>query len=64
MDEYELEIIEKLGCGVVYCLIVNLIVGGGFMVVLVREFLDKKIKVGFGMDSGGGFFSSMLDVMW
>ncbi|VBB83600.1 Putative Guanine deaminase [Podospora comata] len=63
MDEHELEIIEKLGCGVAHCPIANMTVGGGFMAAPVRELLDKKIKVGLGTDSGGGFSSSMLDAM-
>ncbi|KAK0670877.1 hypothetical protein QBC41DRAFT_354610 [Cercophora samala] len=63
MDEHEMGKIERLGCGVAHCPISNMTVGGGFMAAPVRELLDRKIKVGLGTDSGGGFSSSMLDTM-
>ncbi|KAK4180712.1 hypothetical protein QBC36DRAFT_15220 [Triangularia setosa] len=63
MDGYEMEKIKRLECGVAHCPISNMTVGGGFMAAPVREFLDRKIKVGLGTDSGGGFSSSMLDTM-
>ncbi|KAK0741928.1 hypothetical protein B0T21DRAFT_433469 [Apiosordaria backusii] len=63
MDGHELEKIKKLDCGVAHCPISNMTVGGGFMAAPVREFLNRKIKVGLGTDSGGGFSSSMLDSM-
>ncbi|OHE98580.1 guanine deaminase [Colletotrichum orchidophilum] len=61
MNEYEMDKIEKLQCGVAHCPISNMTVGGGFMAASIRQFLSKGIKVGLGTDSGGGFSSSMLD---
>ncbi|KAK4195242.1 putative guanine deaminase [Triangularia verruculosa] len=63
MDRHEMERVRKLECGVAHCPISNMTVGGGFMAAPVRKFLDNKIKVGLGTDSGGGFSSSMLDAM-
>lgn len=34
-----------------------------FMIAPVREYLSRGIKVGLGTDCGGGYSSSMLDVM-
>ncbi|KAH9905255.1 guanine deaminase [Xylariomycetidae sp. FL2044] len=63
MNEYDLDRIKALECGVAHCPISNMTVGGGFMVAPVREFLRRGIKVGLGTDSGGGFSSSILDAM-
>jgi guanine deaminase len=49
--------------GVAHCPVSNSTVGGGFMAAPVKKFLDLGMKVGLGTDSGGGFSSSLLDVM-
>ncbi|KAI0179600.1 guanine deaminase [Hypoxylon sp. FL1284] len=61
MDDYDMERIRDLDCGVAHCPISNMTVGGGFMTAPVREFLRRGLKVGLGTDSGGGFSSSILD---
>ncbi|KAK0612795.1 hypothetical protein B0T17DRAFT_541803, partial [Bombardia bombarda] len=63
MNEYEMERIKALGCGVAHCPVSNMTVGGGFMAAPVRAFMKRGIKVGLGTDSGGGFSSSILDAM-
>ncbi|OTA99901.1 hypothetical protein M426DRAFT_76079 [Hypoxylon sp. CI-4A] len=63
MNEYEIDAIQRLGCGVAHCPVSNMTVGGGFMAAPVREFLRRGVKVGLGTDSGGGFSSSILDAM-
>ncbi|KAI1767243.1 guanine deaminase [Hypoxylon sp. FL1150] len=61
MNEYDMDRVRDLECGVAHCPISNMTVGGGFMTAPVREFLRRNIKVGLGTDSGGGFSSSILD---
>ncbi|KAK3997032.1 hypothetical protein QBC44DRAFT_316063 [Cladorrhinum sp. PSN332] len=63
MTEYELKRVKDLECGVAHCPVSNMTVGGGFMAAPVREFMRRRIKVGLGTDSGGGFSSSILDAM-
>jgi guanine deaminase len=63
MTEYEMQRFKELDVGVAHCPISNMTVGGGFMAAPVRDFLRRGIKVGLGTDSGGGFSSSILDVM-
>jgi guanine deaminase len=63
MNEYEMEKLVELDCGVAHCPVSNMTVGGGFMAAPVRKFLRRGIKVGLGTDSGGGFSSSILDAM-
>ena len=63
MEEYELQKLSELGCGIAHCPISNMTVGGGFMAAPVRQFLRRGINVGLGTDSGGGFSSSILDSM-
>lgn len=61
MNDYDIERVRDLGCGVAHCPISNMTVGGGFMAAPIREFLRHGINVGLGTDSGGGFSSSILD---
>ncbi|TPX12566.1 uncharacterized protein E0L32_000743 [Thyridium curvatum] len=61
MNDYDMERVQSLGCGVAHCPISNMTVGGGFMTAPIRQFLRRDIKVGLGTDSGGGFSSSILD---
>ena len=61
MNDYDMERIRELNCGVAHCPISNMTVGGGFMAAPIRQFLNHGIKVGLGTDSGGGFSSSILD---
>lgn len=63
MTEYEMKRIKDLECGVAHCPVSNMTVGSGFMAAPVREFMRRRIKVGLGSDSGGGFSSSILDAM-
>ncbi|GAB1313661.1 hypothetical protein MFIFM68171_03871 [Madurella fahalii] len=63
MTDYEVGRLEALGCGIAHCPVSNMTVGGGFMAAPVRELLRRRIKVGLGTDSGGGFSSSILDAM-
>ncbi|OJJ43937.1 hypothetical protein ASPZODRAFT_18716 [Penicilliopsis zonata CBS 506.65] len=62
VDEAEMARLETLQCGIAHCPIANTTIGG-FMVAPVREYLRRGIKVGLGTDSGGGYSSSMLEVM-
>ncbi|KAL2012462.1 hypothetical protein VTN00DRAFT_5180 [Thermoascus crustaceus] len=62
VSEPELQRLQELHCGVAHCPIANTTVGP-FMVAPVREYLRRGLKVGLGTDSGGGYSSSMLDVM-
>jgi guanine deaminase len=59
----EIDKLASLGCGVAHCPIANTTIGGGFMAAPIREFLRHGIRVGLGTDSGGGFSSSILDVI-
>lgn len=63
MTDDETQRLKDLDCGVAHCPTANMTVGGGFMAAPVRDFLRRRIKVGLGTDSGGGFSSSMLDAM-
>jgi guanine deaminase len=58
----EIPRMKELGCGVAHCPIPNTTMDE-FMVAPVREYLDVGVKVGLGTDCGGGYSSSMLDVM-
>ncbi|KAB8238042.1 guanine deaminase [Aspergillus alliaceus] len=58
----EIPLLKELGCGVAHCPIPNTTMDE-FMVAPVREYLDQGIKVGLGTDCGGGYSSSMLEVM-
>ncbi|KKY13556.1 putative guanine deaminase [Diplodia seriata] len=62
LEDYEVEKIAELGCGVAHCPISNTTIGG-FMAAPIRQYLRHGIKVGLGTDSGGGFSSSILDAM-
>ncbi|KAB8263326.1 guanine deaminase [Aspergillus pseudonomiae] len=58
----ELPRLKELDCGVAHCPIPNTTMDE-FMIAPVREYLSRGIKVGLGTDCGGGYSSSMLDVM-
>ncbi|KAK7723309.1 hypothetical protein SLS57_004503 [Botryosphaeria dothidea] len=62
LEDYEVDKIAELGCGVAHCPISNTTIGG-FMAAPIREYLRHGINVGLGTDSGGGFSSSILDAM-
>ncbi|KAI9925290.1 hypothetical protein ASPWEDRAFT_120272 [Aspergillus wentii DTO 134E9] len=62
LQESEMKRLRELDCGVAHCPIPNTTMGV-FMVAPVREYLRRGIKVGLGTDSGGGYSSSMLEVM-
>ncbi|KAJ5081953.1 hypothetical protein NUU61_010217 [Penicillium alfredii] len=62
LQEDEMRRIQELHCGVAHCPIANTTMRE-FMVAPVREYLRRGIKVGLGTDSGGGYSSSMLEVM-
>jgi guanine deaminase len=59
----EILAMQQAQVGVAHCPVSNSTVGGGFMAAPVKKFLDLGMKVGLGTDSGGGFSSSLLDVM-
>ena len=54
--------LQTLNCGIAHCPIANTTIGP-FMIAPVREYLRRGMKVGLGTDSGGGYSSSMLEVM-
>ncbi|KAE8356990.1 guanine deaminase [Aspergillus coremiiformis] len=58
----ELPRLKQLDCGIAHCPIPNTTMDE-FMIAPVREYLNHGIKVGLGTDCGGGYSSSMLDVM-
>jgi guanine deaminase len=61
-EDSEIVRIAEIGCGIAHCPIPNISMGT-FMVAPVREYLRRGIAVGLGTDSGGGYSSSMLEVM-
>ncbi|KAL4898142.1 hypothetical protein BDV59DRAFT_190057 [Aspergillus ambiguus] len=58
----EMDRVQALGCGIAHCPVPNTTMDE-FMVAPVREYLARGVKVGLGTDCGGGFSSSMLEVM-
>lgn len=58
----ELERLRALDCGIAHCPVPNTTMDA-FMVAPVRQYLRRGMKVGLGTDCGGGFTSSMLEVM-
>lgn len=62
LEEEEIVTLKELGCGVSHCPISNTTMQE-FMVAPIRDYLRRGIKVGLGTDSGGGYSSSMLEVM-
>lgn len=62
LQEPEIARLQTLNCGIAHCPISNTTMQT-FMVAPVREYLRRNIKLGLGTDSGGGYASSMLDVM-
>jgi len=62
LTEYEMRRIKELNCGVAHCPIANTTTGT-FMAAPILEYLKRGIKVGLGTDSGGGFSTSILDIM-
>lgn len=62
LTDYEVERLEKIGCGVAHCPVANTTTGT-FMAAPILEYLERSIKVGLGTDSGGGFSTSILDVL-
>ncbi|GCB20221.1 probable guanine deaminase [Aspergillus awamori] len=62
LSDAEIERMAELQCGIAHCPIPNVTMDE-FMVAPVREYLRRDIKVGLGTDCGGGYSSSMLEVM-
>ncbi|KAF2135952.1 uncharacterized protein K452DRAFT_292812 [Aplosporella prunicola CBS 121167] len=62
LEDYELQRIQELKCGVAHCPVSNTMIGG-FLAAPIREYLRRGIKVGLGTDSGGGSSSSIIDVI-
>ncbi|PWY91769.1 guanine deaminase [Aspergillus sclerotioniger CBS 115572] len=62
LSDAEIERMAELKCGIAHCPLPNVTMDE-FMVAPVREYLRRDIKVGLGTDCGGGYSSSMLDVM-
>lgn len=62
LKDEEMERIKSKGCGIAHCPISTATLGE-FMMAPIREYLRRGIKVGLGTDVGGGFSSSMLDIM-
>ncbi|OXV10259.1 hypothetical protein Egran_01979 [Elaphomyces granulatus] len=62
LDDYQMGRVKALECGVSHCPISTAIIGP-FMAAPIREYLRRGIKVGLGTDNGGGFSSSILDVI-
>ncbi|OOF99196.1 hypothetical protein ASPCADRAFT_42233 [Aspergillus carbonarius ITEM 5010] len=62
LSDAEVERMAELKCGIAHCPIPNVTMDE-FMVAPVREYLRRDVKVGLGTDCGGGYSSSMLDVM-
>lgn len=62
LQEEEIQRLREVHCGIAHCPISNTTMQE-FMVAPVREYLRRGIKVGLGTDSGGGYSSSMLEVM-
>lgn len=62
LQDEEMTRLRDLGCGIAHCPISNTCMSV-YMVAPIREYLRRGIKVGLGTDSGGGFSSSMLEVM-
>lgn len=61
-NEYEIQRLKELNCGVAHCPISNT-TGGMFGAAPIRDYLMRDIKVGLGTDSGGGYSSSIIDAM-
>ena len=57
-----MERLKQVNCGIAHCPISNTTMLE-FMIAPIREYLRRGIKVGLGTDSGGGYSSSMLEVM-
>lgn len=62
LQDEEISLISDLRCGVAHCPISNTCMST-FMIAPIRRYLRHGIKVGLGTDSGGGYSSSMLEVM-
>lgn len=62
LQEEEFRRLKEVDCGIAHCPISNTCMQE-FMIAPVREYLRRGIKVGLGTDSGGGYSSSMLEVM-
>ena len=62
LQDEELQQVKEVDCGIAHCPISNTCMQD-FMIAPVREYLRRGIKVGLGTDSGGGYSSSMLEVM-
>lgn len=62
LEEEEMDRIKSKGCGIAHCPISTATLGE-FMMAPIREYLRRGIKVGLGTDVGGGFSSSMLEIM-
>lgn len=62
LNDYEIERVKQLRCGVAHCPVANTTTGT-FMAAPILEYLEQGIKVGLGTDSGGGFSTSILDVL-
>lgn len=58
----EIQRLNEANCGISHCSISNTTMQE-FMIAPIREYLRRGIKVGLGSDSGGGYSSSMLEVM-
>ncbi|RAK73272.1 putative guanine deaminase [Aspergillus fijiensis CBS 313.89] len=61
-SDAEIDRMAQLNCGIAHCPIPNVTMDV-FMVAPVREYLRRDIKIGLGTDCGGGYSSSMLEVM-
>lgn len=62
LEDQEISRLRDLDCGIAHCPISNTCMSV-YMIAPVREYLRRGIKVGLGTDSGGGYSSSMLEVM-
>ena len=62
LQDEEISRLAELGCGIAHCPVSNTCMSV-YMIAPIREYLRRGIKVGLGSDSGGGYASSMLDVM-
>jgi guanine deaminase len=62
LAEEEMQRVKERQCGIAHCPISTATLGE-FMMAPIREYLRRGIKVGLGTDVGGGFSSSLLEVM-
>ena len=62
LQEHEIQRLREVNAGIAHCPISNTTMQE-FMIAPIREYLRRGIKVGLGTDSGGGYSSSMLEVM-